>query len=71
MNALAAFPPQILAAIALPFGLVVGSFVITTAVTIFWNAVNNVYDLLVGQGYFGGAKVIALWHCSPWSSSWG
>jgi cation diffusion facilitator family transporter len=41
--------------------LVVGSFVITTAVTIFWNAVNNVYDLLVGQGDFGGAEVIALW----------
>ncbi len=41
--------------------LVVGSFVITTAVAIFWNAVNNVYDLLVGQGDFGGAEVIALW----------
>jgi cation diffusion facilitator family transporter len=41
--------------------LAVGSFVITTAVTIFWNAVNNVYDLLVGQGDFGGAEVIALW----------
>jgi cation diffusion facilitator family transporter len=41
--------------------LVVGSFVITTAVTIFWNAINNVYDLLVGQGDFGGAEVIALW----------
>ena len=37
--------------------LVVGSFVITTAVAIFWNAVNNVYDLLAGQGDFGGATV--------------
>jgi cation diffusion facilitator family transporter len=41
--------------------LVVGSFVITTAVSIFWNAVNNVYDLLAGQGDFGGATVSALW----------
>jgi len=41
--------------------LAVGSFVITTAVAIFWNAVNNVYDLLVGQGDFGGATVGALW----------
>ena len=41
--------------------LVVGSFVITTAVAIFWNAVNNVYDLLTGQGDFGGATVGALW----------
>jgi len=30
-------------------------------VAIFWNAVNNVYDLLAGQGDFGGATVAALW----------
>jgi cation diffusion facilitator family transporter len=41
--------------------LVVGSFVITTAVAIFWNSVNGVYDLLVGQGDFNGATVGALW----------
>jgi len=41
--------------------LVVGSFVITTAVAIFWNAVDSVYNLLVGQGGFGGATVSALW----------
>jgi len=41
--------------------LVVGSFVITTAVAIFWDAVNTVYDLLMGQGSFGGAAVSALW----------
>ncbi len=40
--------------------LVVGSFVITTAVAIFWNAVNDVYDLLVGQGDFSGAALGAL-----------
>ena len=41
--------------------LIVGSFVITTAIAIFWDAVNNVYDLLSGQGSFGGATVMALW----------
>ncbi|MDH7487784.1 MAG: cation diffusion facilitator family transporter [Anaerolineae bacterium] len=41
--------------------LVVGSFVITTAIAIFWGAVNNVYDLLSGQGDFGGATITALW----------
>lgn len=41
--------------------VVVGSFVMTTAIAIFWNAVNNVYDLLVGQGDFGGAAAGALW----------
>jgi cation diffusion facilitator family transporter len=41
--------------------LTVGSFVITTAVAIFWGAVNNVYGLLAGQGDFGGAAVGALW----------
>lgn len=40
--------------------IVIGSFVITTAIAIFWNAVNNVYDLLVGQGDFGGAAISAL-----------
>ncbi len=41
--------------------LVVGAFVITTAIAIFWNAVNNVYDLLAGQGEFGGAALGAFW----------
>lgn len=41
--------------------LVVGSFVITTAIAIFWDAINSVYDLLTGEGGFGGAAVIALW----------
>jgi len=40
--------------------LVVGAFVITTAVAIFWDAVNKVYNLLVGQGDFGGAAWVAL-----------
>jgi len=41
--------------------LVVGSFVITTAVAIFWNAVNDVYDLFSGRGDFSGAAIGALW----------
>jgi cation diffusion facilitator family transporter len=41
--------------------MVVGSFVMTTAVAIFWNAVNDVYDLMVGQDDFSGAAIGALW----------
>ena len=41
--------------------VVVGSFVMTTAIAIFWDAVNNVYDLLAGQGDFSGAAIGALW----------
>ncbi len=40
--------------------VVVGSFVITTAVAIFWNAVNNVYALLSRGGDFVGASAGAL-----------
>ncbi|MGE5603471.1 MAG: cation diffusion facilitator family transporter [Nitrososphaerales archaeon] len=40
--------------------LVVGAFVMTTGVTIFWDAINKVYDLLAGQGDFSGAGVLAL-----------
>lgn len=41
--------------------VVVGAFVITTGVTIFWNAVSQVYDLFVGQSEFAGAGPLALW----------
>lgn len=41
--------------------LVVGSFVVTTAVAVFWDAVNKVFDLTVGKGDFSGAVSIALW----------
>jgi cation diffusion facilitator family transporter len=40
--------------------LVVGAFVVTTAVTIFWDAANKVYDLLFGQSGFEGASLWAL-----------
>jgi len=41
--------------------LVVGSFVITTAVAIFWNSVNTIYELWIGEISFHGASTIALW----------
>ncbi len=41
--------------------LVVGAFVITTGIAVFWNAVNEVYNLLSGQGDFSGASAAALW----------
>ena len=40
--------------------LVVGAFVLTTAVTIFWDAASKVYDLLIGQGDSEGASPWAL-----------
>lgn len=41
--------------------LVVGAFVLTTAVAIFWNSISRVYDLLSGQRVSHGAAQIALW----------
>ncbi len=41
--------------------LTVGSFVITTAIAIFWTAVNNVFDLLRGKGDVNEASLGALW----------
>jgi len=41
--------------------IVVGSFVITTAIAIFWNSINSVYDLYIGEGDYGGATIAALW----------
>jgi cation diffusion facilitator family transporter len=41
--------------------VVVGAFVITTAISIFWASINNVYDLLSGASDFIGASQLALW----------
>ncbi len=41
--------------------VVVGAFVVTTAIAIFWNSINNVYALYIGKGDFSGAAVVALW----------
>lgn len=40
--------------------LVVGSFVITTGIAVFWNSVNNVYDTLIGVSDFSGGTLGAL-----------
>jgi len=41
--------------------VVVGAFVITTAIAIFWDSINSVYGLYTGEEDFSGAAVIALW----------
>lgn len=41
--------------------VVVGAFVITTAIAIFWNSVNGVYQIFLEKTDFGGAERIALW----------
>jgi cation diffusion facilitator family transporter len=41
--------------------LIVGAFVITTAIAVFWTAINDIYDLLIGQSDFSGASLWALW----------
>lgn len=41
--------------------LVVGSFVVCTAIAIFWDAVNRVYGFFAGTNTYGGAEAGALW----------
>ena len=41
--------------------LVVGAFIMTTAVAVFWDAINRVYDLLVRKTDYSGAAILALW----------
>lgn len=41
--------------------VVVGAFVITTAISIFWASINNVYELWSGASDFTGASPLALW----------
>ncbi|MFA6568053.1 MAG: cation diffusion facilitator family transporter [Victivallales bacterium] len=40
--------------------LAVGAFVVTTAIAIFWDAINKVYDLWTAKSDFGGASLAAL-----------
>lgn len=39
----------------------VGAFVITTAISIFWASINSVYELVKGTSSFTGASQLALW----------
>jgi cation diffusion facilitator family transporter len=41
--------------------LVVGAFIVATAVAIFWDAINKVYDYFTGTNTYGGAEISALW----------
>jgi cation diffusion facilitator family transporter len=41
--------------------LVVGSFIVTTAVAVFWDAVDKMWDLISGVTTSHGASTIALW----------
>ncbi|MBU1568609.1 MAG: cation diffusion facilitator family transporter [Proteobacteria bacterium] len=41
--------------------VVVGAFVISTAITIFWSSVSSVYDLLSRDSDSAGASQLALW----------
>jgi len=56
--------------------VVVGAFVISTAIAIFWNSVNGVYDIISGATTFAGASRTALWisligaGCKAWLALW-
>jgi cation diffusion facilitator family transporter len=41
--------------------LTVGAFVITTAIALFWDAINNVYDIFTVGGTPNPIRLIALW----------
>lgn len=41
--------------------LIIGAFVVTTAITIFWESINNVFEIWSGQSDFSGAAQITLY----------
>ncbi len=41
--------------------VVVGAFVITTAISIFWASLHSIYELFQGASSFAGASELALW----------
>ncbi len=41
--------------------VVVGAFVITTAIAIFWNSINTIYEIISVQAVSPGASIQALW----------
>jgi len=56
--------------------VVVGAFVISTAIAIFWNSVNGVYQIVSGAGSYSGAAQVAFWvslavaGCKLWLTLW-
>ena len=56
--------------------VVVGAFVVSTAIAIFWNSVNGVYEIFTEESIFTGASKLALWVClggaglKVWLSLW-
>ncbi len=41
--------------------LIIGAFVITTAVAIFWSAINSTFELATGERHIEGAHIAAFW----------
>jgi cation diffusion facilitator family transporter len=41
--------------------VVVGAFVVSTGIAIFWNSVNDIYEMIKGNQGKGGAAVITFW----------
>ncbi len=41
--------------------VVVGSFIVTTGIAVFWNSINSMFDLLTGEITSKGASLLALW----------
>lgn len=40
--------------------LVVGAFILTTGIAVFWNSINTVFELLISGAQTGGASLLAL-----------
>ncbi len=41
--------------------LIVGSFILTTGIAVFWNSINNVFELIAGTAISSGASAAAFW----------
>ncbi|MBN4071764.1 cation transporter [Desulfotalea psychrophila] len=56
--------------------VVVGAFVVSTAIAIFWNSINGIYEIVTEESIFTGASMLALWVClgtavfKVWLSFW-
>jgi cation diffusion facilitator family transporter len=41
--------------------LVVGAFIVTTGIAVFWDSINTVFELFSGEATSSGASLLALW----------